>query len=102
MGSSLAVVEPYSSISFPFFNQTSVTLNNDAQVWPQHLNAMLGGVANQMYLVVQDIGSLSGGGMDFIIGMTSLQRYYTVFDSTNQRVGFAQTSFTNVTINTST
>ena len=55
-----------------------------------------------MYLTVQDLGSKSGQGLDFTIGMTSLQRYYIVFDTANQQIGFAQTSFTNETINTST
>ena len=45
------------------------------------------------------LGSNSGEGFDFINGYTFLERYYSVFDTTNNRVGFASTSETFSTIN---
>lgn len=40
------------------------------------------------------LGSESGAGFDFINGYMFMQRFYTVFDSTNSRVGFATTKYT--------
>lgn len=69
-------------------------LTANAQIWPRALNGFLGGKTDYIYLVVNDIGELTGGGLDFINGYTFLERFYTVFDNTNRRVGFATTSFT--------
>ena len=52
-----------------------------------------------MFLIVNDIGSTSGEGLDFIDGMTFLERFYYVFDIANSRVGFATTPFTHATTN---
>ena len=52
-----------------------------------------------MYLIVNDLGSPSGEGFDFVDGMTFLERFYYVYDVTNARVGFATTTFTNATTN---
>ena len=40
------------------------------------------------------LGSPSGEGFDFVNGMVFLERFYSVFDSTNNRVGFATTTHT--------
>jgi cathepsin E len=48
---------------------------------------------------VADLGSPSGEGLDFINGQTFLERFYSVFDTTNKRVGFATTPFTTATTN---
>lgn len=77
----------------------ALELTANAQIWPRSLNADIGGVAGDIYLVVGDIGSNSGSGLDFINGMTFLQRFYSVFDTTNGQVGFATTSFTDGTSN---
>ncbi|KAG2072515.1 acid protease [Suillus decipiens] len=74
-------------------------LTPNAQIWPRSLNSKIGGISDSIYLVVSDIGSPSGKGFDFINGYTFLQRFYSVFDTTNKRVGFAQTSFTRATTN---
>ena len=63
------------------------------------LNAVIGGDADSIYLVVNDIGSNSGEGLDFINGYTFLERFYYVYDSANAQVGFATTSFTTATTN---
>ena len=45
------------------------------------------------------LGSDSGEGLDFINGYTFLERFYSVFDTTNNRVGLATTSSTDSTSN---
>ena len=52
-----------------------------------------------MYLIVGDIGTRTGQGLDFINGQTWLERFYTVFDTANSRIGFANTPFTNADSN---
>jgi len=47
----------------------------------------------------KQIGSNSGQGLDFIDGYTFLERFYSVFDTTNKRVGFATTAQTSSTSN---
>ncbi|KAG2367203.1 aspartic proteinase [Suillus spraguei] len=74
------------------------SLNANAQIWPRSLlrfNPTLD--PNNIYLVVMDIGSPTGTGLDFRIGYTFMQRFYTVLDGSNQRIGFAPTQFTDVT-----
>jgi len=75
------------------------TLTANAQIWPRALNADIGGVAGTIYLVTADLGSNSGEGLDFINGFAFLERFYSVFDTANKRVGFATTSFTTATSN---
>ena len=65
----------------------------------QQLNTLIGGTSDFVYLIVNDLGSLSGEGLDFIDGMTFLERFYYVFDIANSRVGFATTAFTDATTN---
>ena len=68
------------------------------QVLPQ-LNTAIGGDPNSIYLVIGDIGTRTGAGLDFINGQTFLERFYSVFDTTNSRVGIANTPFTRSTQN---
>lgn len=75
------------------------TLTPNAQIWPRSLNTNIGGTAGSIYLIVSDLGSNSGGGLDFINGFAFLQRFYSVFDTTNRRVGFATTPYTTSTAN---
>ena len=75
------------------------TLTANAQIWPRALNTFIGGTSDRIYLIVNDIGTPSGAGLDFINGYTFLERFYSVFDSTNNRVGFATTPFTTATTN---
>jgi cathepsin E len=79
--------------------QQMFTLTPNAQIWPRSLNTDIGGAADKIYLIVQDSGSKSGSGLDFTNGMTFLERFYTVYDTANKRVGFATTSFTDATSN---
>jgi len=66
----------------------------NAQIWPHALNALIGGESDHLYLVVSDNGAISTQGITCICGYSFLERYYTVFDTTKQRVGFATTPFT--------
>jgi saccharopepsin len=98
---------------------TSYDLSPNAQIWPRSLNTAIGGSSGFIYLVVGDIGSTSGSGFDFINGYTFLyvvfcifscvdaqhpgtyfrEYYYSVYDTTNGRVGFATTAYTDATTN---
>ena len=63
------------------------------------LNTAIGGSPNFVYLITADLGTPSGEGFDFVDGMTFLERFYYVFDSGNNQVGFATTEFTNAETN---
>ena len=58
------------------------------------LNADIGGDPEGYYLIVSDSGEASGQGLDFINGMTFLERFYAVYDVAGGRVGFATTKQT--------
>lgn len=91
----------FSNLQSLFFTTNGVTyeLTANAQLWPRSLNTLIGGTAIQVYLIVNDLGSPSGEGLDFINGYGFLERFYTVFDTANKRVGFATTPFTAATTN---
>ncbi|KAG2038807.1 acid protease [Suillus americanus] len=78
---------------------TSYGLTPNGQIWPRSLNTDIGGSSNKIYLVVNDIGSNSGTGVDFVNGYSFLQRFYSVYDTTHHRVGFATTSSTSAVSN---
>ncbi|KAJ7486176.1 acid protease [Mycena galericulata] len=86
------------SLFFQIGDQT-LELTANAQIWPRSLNSTLGGQEGQIYLITADLGSNSGSGLDFIDGFGFLQRFYSVFDTTNSQVGFATTEFTDATTN---
>ncbi|KAL0959820.1 hypothetical protein HGRIS_011499 [Hohenbuehelia grisea] len=71
----------------------------NAQIWPRALNSTIGGVENKIYLVTVDMGQESGSGLDFINGFAFLQRFYSVYDTTNAQVGLATTPFTDAETN---
>ena len=86
-----------------FFDQVPLVLSANAQIWPRSINAVIGGVSGKIYLVVGKLASVNGPGDfnvgDFIVGIVFLERFYSVFDTGNRRVGFANTAFTNATSN---
>ncbi|THH26965.1 hypothetical protein EUX98_g7217 [Antrodiella citrinella] len=95
-----------SSAQFSALKSLFFTVNNvdyeftaDAQVWPRALNGAIGGQPDDIFLVVADIGTPSGSGLDFINGFTFLERFYSVFDTANKKVGLANTPFTRATTN---
>ena len=63
------------------------------------LNEALGGDSDHLYLIVNDFGSASGLGLDFINGMSFLERFYMVYDVGNSRAGLATTQYTYAEIN---
>ncbi|KAF8524829.1 acid protease [Hysterangium stoloniferum] len=78
---------------------TTFELTANAQAWPRALNSDIGGKPGQIYLIVSDLGTKSGQGLDFINGQVFLERFYSVYDTGNQRVGLATTPFTTATTN---
>ena len=58
------------------------------------MNAVIGGDDDSIYLIVNDVGYSDDEGPGFVNGIAFLERFYTVSDTTNKRVGFAQTPFT--------
>ncbi|KAG6808362.1 hypothetical protein H0H92_004360 [Tricholoma furcatifolium] len=80
-------------------NGQTFAMSANAQVFPRALNSAIGGTADGIYLVIADIGTPSGSGLDFIAGYGFLERFYTVYDTTNHRVGFATTAYTDATSN---
>ncbi|KAG0700687.1 aspartic peptidase domain-containing protein [Suillus ampliporus] len=79
--------------------KTVYSLTPNGQIWPRSLNTYIGGSSSSIYLIVNDIGLPSGEGSDFVNGQTFLERFYSVFDTTNSRIGFATTKYTNATTN---
>ncbi|EIW52039.1 acid protease [Trametes versicolor FP-101664 SS1] len=93
--------DQFANLESLFFHIGNMTLEftPNAQIWPRALNTAIGGQPDSVYLIVNDLGSISGEGLDFIDGMTFLERFYYVFDIANSRVGFATTEFTDATTN---
>ncbi|KAG2098734.1 aspartic peptidase domain-containing protein [Suillus discolor] len=91
----------YSALVNLNFNIGSNTfaLTPNGQIWPRALNTYIGGSSDYIYLIVNNLGTPSGEGLDFINGYTFLERFYSVFDTTNSQVGFATTAYTNATTN---
>ncbi|KAJ3517875.1 hypothetical protein NLJ89_g224 [Agrocybe chaxingu] len=91
----------FSNLQSLFFTAggTTFELTANAQLWPRSLNSDIGGTSGRIYLIVNDLGSNSGQGLDFINGYAFLERFYSVFDTTNKRVGLATSPFTTSTTN---
>lgn len=59
------------NLNFKIGTQT-YSLTPNAQIWPRSLNTQIGGTAGSIYLIVGDLGSPSGQGLDFIDGYAFL------------------------------
>ncbi|KAH0838084.1 aspartic proteinase [Lanmaoa asiatica] len=79
--------------------EVSYALTPNGQIWPRSLNTYIGGTSGSIYSIVNNLGTPSGQGLDFIDGQSFLERFYSVFDTTNSQVGFATTSYTDATTN---
>ncbi|KAG0705810.1 acid protease [Suillus ampliporus] len=92
-------LDQYDQLSSLYFTTGGVSyeLTPNGQIWPRSLNSAIGGTTGDIYLVVGDLGSNTG--FDFVNGYCFLQRYYSVYDTTNSRVGFAETEYTYATSN---
>ncbi|KAJ8469970.1 hypothetical protein ONZ51_g8640 [Trametes cubensis] len=93
--------EQYGNLQDLYFNIGGVqyALIPNAQIWPRALNEAIGGTSDGIYLIVSDLGSMSGDGLDFINGMSFLERFYAVYDIGNSRVGLAETAYTHAECN---
>ncbi|KAJ7886055.1 acid protease [Mycena leptocephala] len=72
-------------------------LTPNAQIWPRALNVAIGGKPNQIYLVISTLGPSEG--INFILGMPFLQRYYTIYNYADETFEMFTTPFTNATTN---
>ncbi|KAI9439315.1 aspartic peptidase A1 [Lactarius indigo] len=91
----------FSNLKSLFFiiGGTPFEFTANAQIWPRSLNTLIGGTAGSIYLVINDLGTPSGQGLDFIEGYAFLERFYTIYDTTNKQFGIAKTPFTTATSN---
>ncbi|KZP14852.1 acid protease [Athelia psychrophila] len=94
-------LDQYSNLESLYFKIGSSTfeLPPNGQIFPRTLNSFYGGDADHVYLIVGDTGTPSGQGLDFLNGYTFLERFYSVYDTTNKQVGLATTSHTYDTSN---
>jgi cathepsin E len=69
-------------------------LTANAQIWPRSLNSVINGESGNIYLIVADLTTPTGQGLDFINGKVFLERFYSVYDTANNRVGLATTPYT--------
>jgi len=86
---------------FVYVKGVPFELTPNAQIWPRNLNTLIGGTTGQddIYLMVSDVGTNFGSGLDFILGQAFLERFYSVYDTANHRVGLAKTKFTHAKTN---
>ncbi|KAK0209310.1 hypothetical protein DFS33DRAFT_1252942, partial [Desarmillaria ectypa] len=73
-------------------------LTPNAHIWPHSLNAGIRCSPNYIYLVINHIGTNSGG-LDFINHCTFLECYFTIYDTPISRIEFVATSTTYTTTN---
>ncbi|GAA93793.1 uncharacterized protein L969DRAFT_43874 [Mixia osmundae IAM 14324] len=81
------------ALNINFGNGLVLTLTANAQLVPAADYAYFGLSTAYSYSYVNNYGS-TGTGLDFILGQKFIERYYTVFDTTNHRIGFANTTYT--------
>lgn len=93
--------EQYKNLQSLYFQIGGIRyeLTPNAQIWPRALNRAIGGSPHHLYLIVNDLGTTQGIGLDFINGMAFLERFYMVYDIGNNRVGLATTEYTSKEIN---
>ncbi|KZT08195.1 acid protease [Laetiporus sulphureus 93-53] len=91
----------YDSLDSVYFviGGTSFEFTANAQIWPRSLNTYIGGDSDSIYLVINDMGDDAEEGLEFIDGMTFLERFYFVYNSGSSTVGFATTDYTDATTN---
>ncbi|KAJ3752774.1 acid protease [Lentinula raphanica] len=76
---------------------TDFPLTANAQIWPRDLNENIGGEEGKIYLAAVATDPIED--LNFINGYVFLERFFSIFDNSNSRVGFATTSYTNATTN---
>ncbi|KAH9885230.1 aspartic proteinase from Irpex Lacteus [Cubamyces lactineus] len=95
------LVDEYDKLQSLFFTigETVFEFPPNAQIWPRALNTAIGGTTDKLYLIIGDGGVFTPTGINFVNGMTFLERFYAVFNSTDNTIGLANTAYTNSTIN---
>ncbi|KAG8694827.1 hypothetical protein FRC08_008233 [Ceratobasidium sp. 394] len=94
--------ESISKMKSLFFNINGVSyeFTPNAQLWPRSLNVALGGKAESYYSVVNALTDFEADtGASFVNGYVFLQRFYTAYDQSKHRIGFATTSSTYANVN---
>ncbi|CAE6424058.1 unnamed protein product [Rhizoctonia solani] len=72
-------------------------LTPGAQLWPRELNHLLGTNDNESYFsVITTLHDQDSSIGDFILGYPFMQRFYTVYDESRSKIGFAYTPWTYV------
>ncbi|KIJ40042.1 hypothetical protein M422DRAFT_257110 [Sphaerobolus stellatus SS14] len=75
--------------------ETTFEFTANAQAWPRDLNSFIGGDPNSVYLVAANLGVPTRlDGIGFINRQAFLERFYSLFDTANRRVGLANANFT--------
>lgn len=79
----------FSSLQPLHFTIGSVTyeLTANAQIFPRQFNSHIGGAVDKIYLIIGNLNSQPGSGLDFTLGKAFLERFYVVFDTGNRRIG---------------
>lgn len=92
--------QQYPTLQSLFFDigGSSFEFTSNAQIWPRSQNSAIGGTDDRLYLVVQSLGK-SLPGLSFICGAVFMERFYTIFDTSNREIGLAYTPFTFATTN---
>ncbi|KAJ3777766.1 family A1 protease [Lentinula raphanica] len=78
---------------------TDFPLTANAQIWPRDLNENIGGEEGKIYLAAVATGMYPIEDLNFINGYVFLERFFSIFDNSNSKMGFATTSYTNATTN---
>ncbi|KAH8102723.1 acid protease [Cristinia sonorae] len=97
--------EQYAALESLFFHINGVTFEftANAQIFPRKFNALVGGDPDGIYGIVGDLGTppplVPVFNSAFVNGMAFLERFYSVYDTTNNRIGLATTKFTYADIN---
>jgi hypothetical protein len=62
----VSFAESYDESLINLLEQVTYDFTPNAQIWPRSLNSILGGDPSKIYLIVSDLGSSFGTGLDFI------------------------------------
>ncbi|KDN33612.1 hypothetical protein RSAG8_13296, partial [Rhizoctonia solani AG-8 WAC10335] len=94
--------ESFDGMKFLSFviNGIPYELTPNAQIWPRTFNHILGGKADVYYSVVSALNDRQlTEGCNFILGYVFLERFYTAYDASTSRIGFANSPSTFVDVN---
>ncbi|TFK67318.1 family A1 protease [Pluteus cervinus] len=88
--------ERYSELQSLYFiiDGVSFELTPNAQIWPRTINWFIGGTRDYVYSIIGQLGDRTDPGIGFVLGYTFLERFYSVYDVDNRRIGLARTPYT--------